>query len=241
MSSFTYQDVLAYFGIGGAHPGGLALTKEIIRSLPISKSSNVLDVGCGTGQTSAYLGSRCKVTALDLHPLMIKKARERFKKEKVSVNLIRGSAEQVPLRSNSFDFIIAESLTVFTNIEKTLQEYYRLLKQGGILVDLDMTATTSFTVTEIQDFKKVYGISRVPKKEEWVSDFKKAGFTSIEIMKEEIISSTLQNQPASTDQMPQFNPSEKINSKLFGILNDHQKLTENYSHRLKYTVFKLRK
>ena len=50
-----YLDLLAEFGVGGAHPGGFPLTKEVLSSLHLPPSSSVLDIGCGTGQTAEYL------------------------------------------------------------------------------------------------------------------------------------------------------------------------------------------
>ena len=41
---FTYLDCLALFGIGGAHPGGLLLTKEILSREKINEKTIILDV-----------------------------------------------------------------------------------------------------------------------------------------------------------------------------------------------------
>lgn len=51
----TYQDALAYFGVSGAHPGGLTLTKFLLEQEKITSHTTLLDGGCGTGQTSAYI------------------------------------------------------------------------------------------------------------------------------------------------------------------------------------------
>lgn len=98
MYKFTYHDLLAYFGIGGAHPGGLALTKDMLSQEKIKARSKILDVGCGTGQTSAYIAKNygCDVTALDCHPLMIEKAQQRFIKENLTINLCRGKYYEPP-------------------------------------------------------------------------------------------------------------------------------------------------
>ncbi|MER2000935.1 MAG: hypothetical protein ABS882_14300, partial [Lysinibacillus sp.] len=45
IENYTYLDLLSTFGIGGAHPGGLNLTKKIFDSENITSTSNVLDVG----------------------------------------------------------------------------------------------------------------------------------------------------------------------------------------------------
>ena len=78
-----YLDFLSKFGIGGAHPGGLNLTKKLFKEEDINSTSEILDVGCGTGQTAAYLAYRygAKVTGIDVNPIMVVKAKRRIKKQ----------------------------------------------------------------------------------------------------------------------------------------------------------------
>ena len=67
MSVYTYIDLLSILGIGGAHPGGIKATDIMLGGESIGPETVILDAGCGTGQTSAYLSSRygTKVLALD--------------------------------------------------------------------------------------------------------------------------------------------------------------------------------
>lgn len=51
----NYLNSLAAFGVGGAHPGSLELTKEILGQLELTEKMKVLDAGCGTGQTIEYI------------------------------------------------------------------------------------------------------------------------------------------------------------------------------------------
>lgn len=78
----TYLEFLAKFGVGGAHPGGINLSKELFKAESIQQTSHILDVGCGTGQTAAYLAThfQANVTGIDINPIMIEKARHRMKK-----------------------------------------------------------------------------------------------------------------------------------------------------------------
>lgn len=72
-----YLDMLAYFGVSGAHPGGMALTKAVLAKADIDPELPILDAGCGTGQTAAYLGHLLfPVTALDSDAVMICKAKK---------------------------------------------------------------------------------------------------------------------------------------------------------------------
>jgi arsenite methyltransferase len=50
MEKFTYHDFFANLGVGGAHPGGLTLSKKALAKEQLKPSSKVLDVGCGKGR-----------------------------------------------------------------------------------------------------------------------------------------------------------------------------------------------
>ena len=79
----NYLNCLALIGIGGVHPGGLQLTKEILSREKINEKTIILDVGCGTGQTSAYMAEKykCKIIGLDNNEMMLEKAKKRFQSE----------------------------------------------------------------------------------------------------------------------------------------------------------------
>ncbi|MBT2217785.1 methyltransferase domain-containing protein [Virgibacillus dakarensis] len=245
MDMFTYHDVLAHLGVGGAHPGGLALTKELLKDLPIKQTSHILDAGCGTGQTAAFLAKTygCQVTALDQHPLMVERARERFAREKVTIQLVEGDMENSTLAKESFDFIIAESVTVFTNVTKTAREYIRLLRKGGMLLDLEMTAGAAFSADEVGDFQELYGLREIPIAEDWRSIFRNAGFHSVEIVKEHTVAHLLEGQSLQKDafELQELNPLEPLDPSLYQIWDKHQRLTERFSNQLKYVVYKAEK
>ena len=110
MKKLTYTDLIAQLGISGAHPGGIALTKILLERENLNSSTKVLDLGCGTGQTSSFIKTNydSDVAAIDIHPEMIEKAHNRFYSEKQKINLVQSNAENLPFEHNTFDFIIAE-------------------------------------------------------------------------------------------------------------------------------------
>ena len=138
---YNYHDALAIGEIADAHPGGFALTKEIIDGERIRPGAMVLDAGCGLGQTAAYLAKKkkCQVYAVDLHPRMLQLTERRFMTEGLSGKIMKANLEQLPFPDDYFDFIMAESVTIFTNIEQTVKEYQRVLKPSGILITLELT------------------------------------------------------------------------------------------------------
>src|SRR3954463_11062659 len=129
----VYLDFLSKFGVGGAHPGGIQLTKEIFKSEKIPPTTHILDVGCGTGQTAAYLAAQygAIVTGIDINPVMVEKAKTRMARYQLPVEIIQGSIENCPLKDETFDFIISESVLSFVNKPRSLTEIFRLLKGGG--------------------------------------------------------------------------------------------------------------
>lgn len=238
--NYTYHDALAYYGIGGAHPGGLALTKRILNYENISPNMTILDAGCGTGQTAAFLKKQfnCHVIALDNHKLMLEKAKERFNKENLKISILHGSVEQIPVSNQSFDLILSESVIAFTDVEKTLNEYARILKSSGVLINIDMTSETIMTKEEQENISEVYGIPQVFTEDQWIKNIKKSPFKKVEILFNDTVFSHLNKHSQDIDEQPEFSLSKNIDPELVDILNDHQELTMELSHKLGYRVFR---
>lgn len=180
-----YLDLLAEHGIEGAHPGGFALTRALLRREKIDHNTVVLDVGCGTGQTAAYLVKKygCRVVAVDNNLKMLEKARQRFQKNGLEIRLCHADAMLLPFRPNSFDLVLAESVTIFTAINRSLKEYARVLKPTGTLIEIEMTAELPLTSEELKDVRTTYGIRQVPTQEEWAGMLRAAGFSNIQILR----------------------------------------------------------
>ena len=92
---------------------------------------SILDLGSGTGASYSDL-KNFNVTALDPDEKML--SLNKFDKK------IVGKSEELPFEENSFDNVLC--CFVWRNIsdtEKALDEVYRVLRQGGKFVLLDMT------------------------------------------------------------------------------------------------------
>lgn len=234
--SYSYQDALAYYGVGGAHPGGLSLTKQIFHNENITPTTKILDAGCGTGQTSAYLAEiyKCDVTALDIHPVMIEKAKKRFKERHLSIKTLQCSVENIPVSDETYDYIISESVTVFTNIKKTLTEYFRVLKKGGILINIDMTAQVPLHSSDLLMISNVYGIPHVPIESQWISLLREVGYRRVNILHSDSLSSHINKNL----EQPEFHISPSIDPKLMKILQNHQNVTTQLATKIGYRIFK---
>jgi SAM-dependent methyltransferase len=92
----------------------------------------VLDAGCGSGGTTAYLGRYGRVTGVDLAAEATALARRRG-----VGRVMRGSVSELPFRSGSFD--LATSFDVLYHLgvaddEAALSELHRVLRPDGVLL-----------------------------------------------------------------------------------------------------------
>ena len=231
INHFTYTDFLSKFGIGGAHPGGIKLTKEIIRTKKIDNNSHILDVGCGTGQTDAYLASEygAIVTGIDRHPIMVEKAKKRMKKERLPVEILQCSIENVPLPNNKFDFVLSESVLSFVDKPTALCEIFRLLKDGGQLIAIEFTINKPLETAIENEIKQFYAFESLPMEQDWIRYFKQAGFTNIQIEKKEPLEVN-----AST---PEFDYSENVEPELYDMMEHHHEMILKYMNIWDYRVF----
>jgi SAM-dependent methyltransferase len=184
LEKLNYLDRLAEYGVSSAHPGGMALTKRLLGRERITAGMTVLDLGCGTGRTSIYLRKRypCKIIAADVNPKMLEQARQMFSQHHLEIPLVRADAMDLPFPKNSIDLVLVESVTVFTEIERSLREYYRVLKPEGVLLEVEGTAFFPLAKNEAKELQMVLGFSQMPVLDEWRRMFGEAGFTKVEVL-----------------------------------------------------------
>jgi ubiquinone/menaquinone biosynthesis C-methylase UbiE len=232
---FTYLDFLALFGIGGAHPGGLLLTKEILSREKINEKTIILDVGCGTGQTSAYVAEKykCKITGLDNNEMMLEKAKKRFQSRNLPIETRLGSVESLPFGGESFDMILSESVATFTDVSKTLPEFRRVLKPNGILLAIEMVLEESLSKEELTSIIEFYGVPRIFTESEWSSHLRKANFQQISTEK-----FNLQPGEPEFENATDFAISEELDEEIYDILDQHEQLTNRYRNVLGFRVFR---
>ena len=233
--NYTYLDCLAIFGVGGAHPGGLQLTKELLSREKIDETKSILDAGCGTGQTSAYMAEqyRCNVTSLDCNKIMLDKAKQRFLSLHLPIEVKQGSTENLPFDEGVFDMILSESVISFTDVSLTIPEFKRVLKPNGVLLAIEMVLEKSLSEEELKPIVNFYGVSQLLTENEWYNFFQRAGFKqiSVEKFKLQFDENDVQN---ATD----FSLSENIDDKFSEILEKHMHFTTVYKDILGFRLFR---
>lgn len=111
-------------------PAGL-----LVRLAGVTRSMRVLDVGCGTGVvaiTAARTGAT--VSAIDLTPPLLERARENARIAEVSIDFREGDAEELPFADGEFDAVLSQFAHIFApRPEVAVREMLRVLKPGGTL------------------------------------------------------------------------------------------------------------
>lgn len=178
----NYPQAVIASGHGSAHPGGFAATLAQLKRYPIPPGSAVLEVGCGTGRTACHLAKQgARVTAVDINPVMLRKARRRAMQEGVDVELVRGDACALPFPDDRFDVVLVESVSVFVDTPAALREYYRVLKPGGRLYDRENIATAPLTADAAAAVRSFFGVERLRTAQEWDSLLRRTGFKNVSI------------------------------------------------------------
>lgn len=105
----------------------------ISRQLGDIKGLKVLDLGCGLGEGSVYFALRgAEVTASDLSPGMCDLARRVAIHNGVQVQtLITSATDLSNVPDNSYDIVYGANMLHHVDIEKCIDEVFRVLKPGG--------------------------------------------------------------------------------------------------------------
>jgi SAM-dependent methyltransferase len=127
--------MLAQLGVT-KHVGSQAATQSIIDQSNLTAGARVLDVGCGIGLTAFHLVNAygCSVTAMDITPAMIDRAREeaRIRRVKGALRFAVADAQALPFKDGTFDLVMVESVNVFLSDRPgAFDAYTRVAKRGG--------------------------------------------------------------------------------------------------------------
>jgi ubiquinone/menaquinone biosynthesis C-methylase UbiE len=181
----NYIDMLSCLGAGSAHPGGFSASLEQFHRFPLPHTGHILEVGCGTGRTACYLAEQgYYISAIDIRTEMLIKAKKRAAVMGVDVRFTQSDVCTLPFPDEHFDVIIAESVTNFTQADRSISEYYRVLKPGGILYDREMFVREPLPNELFLQLSSFFGIPQLMNQNEWVTllmhnHFKKVDFVDV--------------------------------------------------------------
>ena len=147
LRDWSYRYQWLYDGISrlaALSVGGEARFRQLaLQGLTIHSDSQVLDLCCGSGQTTQFLVKLSQnVTGLDASPKSLQRARQNVP---LAVYL-EAFAEKMPFADNLFD-VVHTSVALHEmqpeQLRKIISEVYRVLKPGGVFTLVDFHAPTN--------------------------------------------------------------------------------------------------
>ena len=136
---------LAKLGKKRLRPGGKLATGWLIEQGQFSSDKKVLEVACNMGTTTIELAKKygCQITAVDLDTKALEQAHLAAAKAGVEefVTFEKANAMKLPYEDDTFDIVINEAMLTMQTEKgkaKCMEEYYRVLKPGGVLLTHDV-------------------------------------------------------------------------------------------------------
>lgn len=112
-----------------------ASAARLVRHAGIRSGDRLLDVACGTGVVAVTAARRgARVTALDLTPELLERARENAQIADMKIEFHEGDAETLPFGNAEFDVVVSQFGHIFApRPEVAIAEMLRVLKPAGTI------------------------------------------------------------------------------------------------------------
>jgi ubiquinone/menaquinone biosynthesis C-methylase UbiE len=112
-----------------------------------------LEVAVGTGLNLPHYPDGVEIVGLDLSPEMLALAVDRANDLGRSVDFKEGDAQELPFPDGTFDTVVCTfSLCGIPDVERTIAEMKRVLRQGGRLILVDHIASSVKPIYWLQRF-----------------------------------------------------------------------------------------
>jgi ubiquinone/menaquinone biosynthesis C-methylase UbiE len=114
--------------------------EKLAEILDLRPDEMVLDAGSGQGYAARYLAenTEANITGITITPREVKVSKKLSRRTKNRPSFILGDYSQTEFPDNHFHVVYTtETLSHARDIEKTMAEFYRVLKPGGRLVLAD--------------------------------------------------------------------------------------------------------
>lgn len=131
--------------------------KKAIKLLKKENPQSILDIATGTGDfaIAALKTNAKKIVGVDISEGMLKMGKEKISNLGLEhiIQLEKGDSENLRFDSGSFDAItVAFGVRNFENLEKGLNEIFRVLKSNGTVVVLEFSKPKKFPVKNFYHF-----------------------------------------------------------------------------------------
>lgn len=127
---------------------------EILKQRLSGKPSpRLLDIACGTGDLAFEALKQmpgATMIGVDLTPRMLEIFREKSIKAGTSIQIEEGDVEALRFEDNSMDGVtIGFGTRNFTNLPIAFGEIYRVLKPGGVFINLELSRPRAFPMKQM--------------------------------------------------------------------------------------------
>lgn len=178
---YGYFEIQAKIGIT-KHMGGMEATRKLLKMCGVDNKDYVLIVGSGNGVSAIKIHKMtgCRVLGIDISEDMVLRAQEKLELQDRGVEFQVGDAEKLDFPECTFDVVISESVTGFTDKNRSICEYYRVLKSGGY-VGLNEVTWLLDPFPGLDGYcRRVMGLV-AETKEGWLYSIDKAGFKDVKV------------------------------------------------------------
>jgi len=177
---------LAVLGKRVIHPGGRRSTEELFNLAQLRPGQKALDVGCGVGTTAIQMARRfgVAVTALDISPIMLDRARRNVRRVGLErdIDVEQGDILALRFPDSTFDRVIAEAVTMFVDRSRAAKELVRVCRPGGMVLATEFFWRQPPTEEAREIFLgQVCPGMQLDQLDGWVRMYKDAGLSAIEV------------------------------------------------------------
>jgi len=163
------------------HVGGMAATHRVASRLGLSRSSRLLDIGCGAGGPARAIAAAhgCRVTGIDLTGDFIAAGGQLSAACGLQglVTLHHGSALEMPFDTDTFDRAMMLHVGMNITDKQTLMaEAARVLTSGGLFCVYDMMQVRDGEITFPLPWASDASVSAVVPPDAYIVAAAKAGF-----------------------------------------------------------------
>ena len=181
---FDFDLICEYFSsIKRQGPGSPEATIKALNFIDnLTDTSQILDLGCGTGGQTMTIGQNApgQITGIDLFPKFIDLFNLNAEKHGLSerVKGIVGSMEEIPFNNEVLDLIWSEGAIYNIGFERGLNEWRKYIKVGGYIAVTEASWFTDSRPSEIEKFwlDAYPEIDTIPNK---LAQLQKAGFVPV--------------------------------------------------------------
>ncbi|HYM96302.1 MAG TPA: class I SAM-dependent methyltransferase [Candidatus Sulfotelmatobacter sp.] len=177
---------LAVLGKRVIHPGGRRSTEELFSLAHLQAGQRALDVGCGVGTTAIQMARRFRVavTAVDISPIMLERARSNVRRASLEpdIQVQPGDILALQFPDGTFDRVIAEAVTMFVDRRRAARELVRVCRPGGMVLATEFYWRKPPTEEARQVFLgQVCPGMQLDQLEGWVRTYQDAGLSAVEV------------------------------------------------------------